>query len=546
MKSHASSPSVLLIALLSLLLAQVASAGSATWNLSPASGNWNTASNWTPATVPNGPSDTATFATSNKATISLSATTEVDSIVFAPDASAFTIHSASSYLPLNVSGVGVINNSAITQNFVVGKLGYLYFLGTATAGSGIIYTLTGDFGSSAIGFEGSSSAGDSTFIDLIDYIVFTDAATAANATFIIEGATSAHTGNGLVEFYTGTTAGNATFIINGGSADSAYSGELGFSGAKGGNSTITVNGGTAPNAIGGYLQFNTLSDAENATLIVNGGTNGGLPGTLFFIDTGRGGKARVEVFDTGELDMSYRPGGAVLVVGSIEGNGIVFLGGSELSVGSSHRSTIFSGRIKDGGIAGGRGGALSKRGSGKLSLVGANTYTGGTTVEGGALFVRNTTGSATGPGAVQINRGTLGGTGTISGAVTLGTTEGRPTLLAPGSSQSLGTLTIQKALTFNAGATYDFALNSSRSAADQVIANGVTIASGAVFSPIDNGTAILSPGTAFTPILNGAVTPISGIFSNLPDGATVTIGSNTFQVDYEGGDGNDLTLTVVP
>ena len=35
-------------------------------------------------------------------------------------------------------------------------------------------------------------------------------------------------------------------------------------------------------------------------------------------------------------------------------------------------------------------------------------------------------------------------------------------------------------------------------------------------------------------------------FSNLPDGSTVTIGSNTFQADYEGGDGNDLTLTVVP
>ena len=31
-----------------------------------------------------------------------------------------------------------------------------------------------------------------------------------------------------------------------------------------------------------------------------------------------------------------------------------------------------------------------------------------------------------------------------------------------------------------------------------------------------------------------------------PDGGTITIGSNTFQADYAGGDGNDLTLTVVP
>jgi hypothetical protein len=30
-------------------------AASATWNLNPAGDDWNTAANWTPATVPNGP-----------------------------------------------------------------------------------------------------------------------------------------------------------------------------------------------------------------------------------------------------------------------------------------------------------------------------------------------------------------------------------------------------------------------------------------------------------------------------------------------------------
>ena len=34
--------------------------------------------------------------------------------------------------------------------------------------------------------------------------------------------------------------------------------------------------------------------------------------------------------------------------------------------------------------------------------------------------------------------------------------------------------------------------------------------------------------------------------ANLPDGATITSGNNTFQANYEGGNGNDLTLTVVP
>src|SRR5215813_9479155 len=44
-------------------------AGSATWNLNPTSDDWNTAANWTPATVPNQPSDTASFATSDQTNV---------------------------------------------------------------------------------------------------------------------------------------------------------------------------------------------------------------------------------------------------------------------------------------------------------------------------------------------------------------------------------------------------------------------------------------------------------------------------------------------
>jgi hypothetical protein len=32
-------------------------AGNATWDLDPGSGDWNTATNWTPTTVPNGSAD---------------------------------------------------------------------------------------------------------------------------------------------------------------------------------------------------------------------------------------------------------------------------------------------------------------------------------------------------------------------------------------------------------------------------------------------------------------------------------------------------------
>ena len=62
----------------------------------------------------------------------------------------------------------------------------------------------------------------------------------------------------------------------------------------------------------------------------------------------------------------------------------------------------------------------------------------------------------------------------------------------------------------------------------------------------DDGSSVLPGGTVITPINNTAATAISGTFSNLPDGGTITVGSNTFQASCEGGDGNDVTLTVVP
>ena len=56
----------------------------------------------------------------------------------------------------------------------------------------------------------------------------------------------------------------------------------------------------------------------------------------------------------------------------------------------------------------------------------------------------------------------------------------------------------------------------------------------------------LTQGLVLTLIKNTAATPIAGTFANLPDGGIVTINGNNFQASYSGGDGNDLTLTVVP
>ena len=51
------------------------------WKVNPPT-SWNTASNWTPATVPNSPSDTATFPTSNVSDVMINSSVELKALAF--------------------------------------------------------------------------------------------------------------------------------------------------------------------------------------------------------------------------------------------------------------------------------------------------------------------------------------------------------------------------------------------------------------------------------------------------------------------------------
>ncbi len=647
-------------------------AGSATWSLNPTSGDWNTAANWTPATVPNGPADTATFEVSNKTAVSLTATTEADGVVFTPGASAFTITTTSKVsgetVELILSGAGVTNNSGSIQNFLVStqgfKFGNMEVTNNATAGSNNVFTVASNpvsgLRGSFLTFSASSSAGESTFIVLGDansggQLMFEENSTASTATFINNGfisiggdstaadgifmnvndssgsggglmliGSTAGAGNatftvsnhssveisstaangtfscegspvsdfsggsvsvfdtgaagnasimlegglvsggfgGSVSFQQSATAENAVIVADGGTVDGATGGLIAFSGADNqsdpgataGNSTITANGATVSGASGAQITFTSAEDgnancnAGNATLIANGGTNGGGGGLIGFFANSEGGTPRVALFGNASLDVSERLTINNVAIGSLEGDGFVYLGSTLLKVGGNNLDTIFSGVIQEtGGVGTGVGGSLSKLGTGTLTLSGASTYTGGTTISAGILAVANKRGSATGTGTVQVTRGTLGGKGTISGAVTVGTTT-TPTFVAP----ALGTprqaaLTVQSSITFNSNSTYTctFKAKNKRAKTDKIVANGVTIASGANIALTGLVQGQLQSGLVLTLVSNTSANPISGTFSNLPDGAIVNIDGNNFQASYTGGDGNDLTLTVV-
>src|SRR5262245_13741688 len=125
---------ILAIGIVAVVSAQTAFAGSATWLASPPTGDWNTATNWSPATVPNGPADVATFGSTDQIFVALSANTEVGGIVFNPATYPYSIRSNG--FTLTISGAGMVNNSG-NVNFLIasGATSVIRFQGSSTAGT---------------------------------------------------------------------------------------------------------------------------------------------------------------------------------------------------------------------------------------------------------------------------------------------------------------------------------------------------------------------------------------------------------------------------
>jgi autotransporter-associated beta strand protein len=218
-------------------------------------------------------------------------------------------------------------------------------------------------------------------------------------------------------------------------------------------------------------------------------------------------------------------------IGSLAGGGTVFMDGNNtLTAGGDDTSTTFSGVYQNSGGSA----ALTKTGTGTLTLSGANTYTGATTVNVGTLAVN---GSLVSPVTVQ-SGGTLGGTGTITNTVTVqsgGT-------LSPGTSPGIidtGDLTL------DSGSTLTIEMNGPTVGTqyDQVNVTGTVDLGGATLNVVLGF--IPSGGQVFTIINNDGVDPVMGTFAGLPEGATVTKGGSRFRISYVGGTGNDVTLTLV-
>src|SRR5438034_184695 len=206
-----------------------------------------------------------------------------------------------------------------------------------------------------------------------------------------------------------TVGGNAT-TLTGSLADSSVAGtntiSLGLTFAA--TRTVTVsNAATTPTITGGIIAgASPLTKAGTGTLIVSGantytGATAISAGTLQLGATNAvpSGSA-VTVSGGATFDLRGFSDG----IGSLAGAGTVTsgaAGGVTLTAGGNNGSTTFSGVILNGsGTV-----ALTKTGTGTLTLSGANTYSGATTVSAGVLDVQNNTALGATAGATTVAGG---------------------------------------------------------------------------------------------------------------------------------------------
>jgi hypothetical protein len=153
------------------------------------------------------------------------------------------------------------------------------------------------------------------------------------------------------------------------------------------------------------------------------------------------------------------------------------------------------------------------------------------------------------PGAINVEAGELGGIGNIPSLLTVGNGSGTAdAILSPG--DGIGTLHTA-AVTLGSDAEFKFELNSTVGTYDLLSANGTVQLGSAILSISDLGSTTLPLGFQFALIENTSTSATTGTFMNLPEGATVVVGSNQLAVFYDAvldGDGatNDVVLKVVP
>ena len=309
----------------------------------------------------------------------------------------------------------------------------------------------------------------------------------------------------------------------------------------GANCTVTVNSGTL--TVGGEIDEDTgsygLTKAGSGTLTLSAansydgnttisagtlrlGAAGAIP---YEIGTSKGnvvlnGGATAGTLDLNGFDATINglSGGTGAVLGQVINSAA---GTKTLTVGGNGATTTYAGLLKDNNGAGGTL-ALVKTGSGTLTLSGPSTYTGGTTIQAGALKAQNNT--ALGSGSVTVANGSAL---QVQGGISLGNAL---SLTGTGASGALENISGANTLTgavslagnstiFSDAGTLDLTNSITGSGTALVLAGS---GGGTITGDIETGAGSLTKGGTGTWNLCGANTYTGGTTIN---GGMLAIGS---------------------
>jgi autotransporter-associated beta strand protein len=301
---------------------------------------------------------------------------------------------------------------------------------------------------------------------------------------------------------------------------------------KAGPGTLTLSGSTANTYVG-------LTTVNGGTLVLNKSyATASVPGNLV-VNNGYTVRLANSLQTVNAADVLVNGGGLFdfstcsTYLNTLRGFGTVNFGvGGWLYIGLNNGTSEFDGSFTGTGFASGF--TVGKTGSGIFTIGGNSTYTAGIThVYGGKLVINGSQPLI----PVTVDAGaTLGGSGTVGAIAAYGD-------ISPGNSP--GILNSSN-VTFSSFGNYTVELTGPNpgSGYDQLNVSGTVSIANATLTVIPNFTAPVSIGQQFVIITNDLADAISGTFNGLANGAQFSAGGYTFRINYNGGSGNDVVLTL--
>jgi autotransporter-associated beta strand protein len=509
----------------------VPGSSSSTWSATPATTNWNNASNWLEGTVPATPAILTFKNTSDSVLTNDLAGLQVSRMLFDTNASGYTINGNSIELKTDLvnasSYTQTINNPIAINNQVNVSAVSTINLTRTVSGSGSLVKN----GGGTLHLSGNNTYSGNTILNGIVAI--------------------AGIGTGTSGIPTSGPLGTGKIILNGGTLHSGDSTGTIYNDIEvtAGKRSYLIQSVNSMNIYGRITGSGELWEDGNDYPGINlYGDNSGFTGR--FIAALRSGRNRVrfQVPESGSanaywnldangidcIGVIFKTG--TLNFGALTGRGYIRNDGGGtpvISIGALNLSTWFGGTID-------KYFSVEKVGTSTLEFSGNHTYWGTTTIKNGTFLLTNSATNGAFASPVVDSSGTFGGTGLSQASATIGTGTAAKAYLAPGNG-GIGTLTIA-GLTMNSNATYKVEIGTKNGTADKMKASSVSLVGNPVLLITDIDSGALATGAFLTIIDNTGSGSVTGIFKDLPELALVHISGYDFRITYKGGNGNDVLL----